>query len=396
MDLGPQKIFLKDPSAASITSGLEANEYIIDGVLPYNSTTVTATEILCAQPCDAQTYTVTFSAVDFGDCNDCGKSVALVITLRRHSNFDIQDYLHLTSRIVVSYEPDQLPTGTVTAADIADWFADEINSQPYDDEHDFFGISASAAAGVLTLTVNCPNKVDIFNDESTKSLLSTELPVIAETDAGADAVLTKDQLQKEFPLIIGYVPGQGPDVTFTGCQDICVIKIQGCISACADPSLLTTQNAVHLHDVATKFQIELFVNSSAPGYADFIAALNAALPAGKAVTLTYANAVGSVSVAGAAGDTNIDLAAAGLIDGGTGLFVETGALKGTLSNGLITVAFSLAAGATETTLFNAIEAALAGAVTQGASTTDGVLVVPAAGPFHVTTGSYTLIIEKDL
>ena len=394
MDLGPQKVFLKDPSAASITSGLEANEYIIDGVLPYNSTTVTATEILCAQPCDAQTYTVTFAAVDFGDCNDCGKSVALVITLRRFANFDIQDYLHLTSRIVVSYEPDQLPTGTVTAADIADWFADEINSQPYDDEHDYFGISASAAAGVLTLTVNCPNKVDIFNDESTKSLLSTELPVIAETDAGADAVLTKDQLQKEFPLMIGYVPGQGPDVTFTGCQDICVIKIQGCISACADPSLLTTQNAVHLHDVATKFQFELFVNSSAPGYADFIAALNAALPAGKAVTLQYANAVGSVSVASGAGDTTLDLEAAGLTNA-TGVFVETGALKGSISNGSITVAFSLAAGATEADLVTAINGALAGAV-GNAVPTNGEIEVLAAGPLFDAAATYTLIIEKDL
>ena len=394
MDVGPQKVFLKDPSAASITSGLEANEYIIDGVLPYNSTTVTATEILCAQPCDAQTYTVTFAAVDFGDCNDCGKSVALVITLRRFANFDIQDYLHLTSRIVVSYEPDQLPTGTVTAADIADWFADEINSQPYDDEHDYFGISASAAAGVLTLTVNCPNKVDIFNDESTKSLLSTELPVIAETDAGADAVLTKDQLQKEFPLMIGYVPGQGPDVTFTGCQDICVIKIQGCISACADPSLLTTQNAVHLHDVATKFQFELFVNSSAPGYADFIAALNAALPAGKAVTLQYANAVGSVSVASGAGDTTLDLEAAGLTNA-TGVFVETGALKGSISNGSITVAFSLAAGATEADLVTAINGALAGAV-GNAVPTNGEIEVLAAGPLFDAAATYTLIIEKDL
>jgi hypothetical protein len=60
------------------------------------------------------------------------------------------------------------------------------------------------------------------------------------------------------------------------CQNICVIKLKGCINSCSD--FFDNQNSGHLHTGATPFDLLLYVNSAAPGFAAFIAALNLLLP----------------------------------------------------------------------------------------------------------------------
>jgi hypothetical protein len=253
--------------------------------------------------------------------------------LRRQPNFDIQDYLHLTSRLVMSYEPDSVPSGDVTAQEFVDYFLNEFDNGAYDDEHDFFGaVATDATGGVLEITFPCNNKVDLYPEEGSELKPAD----FVETVEGLDAILQKDQLQKEFPLIIGYIPGQGPDITFTGCQDICVIVLTGCIPDCPAPNmdLLTTSNATHLHTAGTKFKYELFVNSSAPGYAAFIADLNVAI-APCVVPLTVANTQFAATVpVPLAADAPFDLAT--LISAGD---TFTAPISGTISNGAITLAF---------------------------------------------------------
>jgi len=342
MDLKPLAVFLHDPSAASIQAGLEIGEFSIGGVLPFVGAQVTSCDIACATPCLTQSWSITFADVIFGDCNDCGLSVAFNIRLRRQSNFDIEDYLHLTSDLGFTYEPDQVPSGTVTAATQSAYFLDFLNNGAYDDEHDFFGITAVAgAAGEIILTVPCPIQVDIFQSQDSEPL------AIAET-VGQTASLTRAQLMKEYPLMIGYVPGQNVDDTFTQCEDICVIHISGCIPGCvADAqNLLTTVNAVHLHDVGTKFSYKLFVNSSGAQYPAFITALNAAVAACNAVPLT---ATFGSQVPATQDDTTLDLTLVRAEDDGGGIFQFTGSTSatGTLSNGIVSVYFDVTAAGTD-------------------------------------------------
>jgi hypothetical protein len=342
MDLRPTAVFLHNPKQSSIVAGVGTDEFVIDGVLPFISTQVTSCDIACATACLPQQWTIVFEDVDFGDCNDCGKQVSFLIRLRRQANFDIEDYLHLTSSLQYTYEPEVLPaTQPVTAADLAQYFLDEFNGNAlYDDEHDNFGITAELATttvadDTLVLNVPCPVQVDVFRAHASEPI------TVTETDAGATASLTRDQLLKEYPLMIGYVPGQAPDDTFTYCEDICLIELKGCITACISDdtqNLLTTYNAVHLHAVGTKFHYKLFVNSSAPGYAAFIEELNLRV-ASCSVDVTFGSQVAAVQ--DPAGAT-LDLTAIGA-DGGTatGEFTGFTAAEGTISDGEVTVYFSV-------------------------------------------------------
>ena len=303
MDLKPTAVFLHNPKAADVVTGLESNEFSIAGILPYVGTHLSACSISCATPCTEQTWKITFATVDFGDCNACGKSVSFNLRLRRQTNFDIEDYLHLTSSIEMAYEPDPAPSGSTTATVIRDYFLNEINNGAYDDEHDWFGITAvSSSTDAIILTVPCPVKVDVFQGKDSEAI------TIAETAAGTSATLSKAQLMKEYPLVIGYVPGQSTDDTFTQCEDICVIEMKGCIPGCvADAAnLLTTSNAVHLHDVGTKFHYKLFVNSSGQHYLDFITALNATASA-CSLTATLGQAYQGVQMVGTAGNDDLGM-----------------------------------------------------------------------------------------
>jgi hypothetical protein len=342
MDLKPLAVFLHNPSASSIQAGLEADEYSIGGVLPFFSTQVTSCDIACATPCLPQQWSIQFDDVDFGTCNDCGLSVAFVMKLRRQSNFDIEDYLHLTSDIELVYEPDDVPSGLVTAQTIRDYFLNFLDgSAVYDDEHDFFGVTAVASGtDTLILTVPCPVQLDIFKAQDAVGFVITAGVVQILETPGQTASLTQPQLLKEYPLMIGYVPGQAPDDTFTQCEDICLIEIKGCIPTCVSDAnnLLTTVNAVHLHEVGTKFHYKLFVNSSGPGYTAFITALNAAVAACPA-TPTFGSQIAAVQ--DPAGAT-LDLTAIGA-DGSTatGEFTGYTSAEGTISDGEVTVYFSV-------------------------------------------------------
>jgi len=340
MDLGATHLWVKHPDANKITPGLEAGEWVLENRLNYFTEFITETTITCAAPCEEQVYTISFADVDFGDCNECGKKVAFVLILRRQANFDIQDYLHMTSRLPVTYGPSKIPSGVVTGAEFATWFEDYLSNEAYDDEHDFFGITAVASGSDLIITVPCPNKLDIYPDEYSE-LDPTQ---IVETTPGTDAILTKDQMQKLYPLMIGYIHGQRPDETFTGCEDVCVIDIRGCIPECVEPDkdLLTTQNAVHLHTTGTKFWYQIIVDSSAPGYADFIAALNASLPPAAQIPLVVANTslVDNEPVV-AGSDTALDLTGATTDAGGvvSDTFAD-GPISGSITNGNVTLQFS--------------------------------------------------------
>jgi len=334
MDLRPLAVFLHNPSADTIQPGLETGEFSLAGVLPFVASQITECDISCATPCLTQQWMITFATVEFGTCNDCGLSVAFNIRLRRQSNFDIEDYLHLTSDLGFSYEPDQVPSGSVAPDTIRNYFLNFFNNGAYDDEHDFFGITAAAGAltGELILTVPCPIQVDVFQS------LDSEPLVVAETVAGQTASLTKAQLMKEYPLMIGYVPGQNVDDTFTQCEDICIINLKGCIPSCVTDAqnLLTTNNAVHLHDVGTKFAYKLFVDSGAPGYVDFIADLNTNITACASLTAIVGSQVPFASLAATGAGTDVSLLTAGADALGDFMGQE---VIGTFSNGLTTMNF---------------------------------------------------------
>jgi len=215
----------------------------------------------------------------------------------------------------------------------------------------------------MILTVPCPIQVDVFQSQDSEPL------VVSETVVGQTASLTKAQLMKEYPLMIGYVPGQNVDDTFTQCEDICVIHISGCIPGCvADAqNLLTTVNAVHLHDVGTRFAYKIFVNSSAPGYGDFIDALSTATGATCPATAPYGSQLP------AAQDTTgvlLDLVDAGA--DATGEFSNCTSATGIISNGVVTLYWSVPTPAgtyvNVTDILAAINAVLAGTVVASGAT----------------------------
>lgn len=380
MDLKPLAVFLHDPSADSIQAGLASGEFSIGGVLPFIGAQVTTCDIACATPCLTQEWSIQFAPVDFGTCNDCGLSVAFNIRLRRQSNFDIEDYLHLTSDLGFTYEPDQVPSGPTSATVIRNYFVEFMNNGAYDDEHDFFGITATASgADTLILSVPCPIQVDVFQSQDSEPL------VVTETIAGQTASLTKAQLMKEYPLMIGYVPGQNVDDTFTQCEDICVIHIKGCIPSCVDDdlNLLTTVNAVHLHDVGTKFSYKLFVNSSGAQYPAFIAELNAAVAACNSVPLTAV--VGSqVPFVTDVTATSLDLTTIGA-DAGTEAFGTYTSAKGSITNGTLTVYFDVTGAPVDV---GDIVAAINTATGSATPLTNAAGVITLAAPFD--TGVVTI------
>lgn len=391
MDLGATKLWIANPTAEMIQPGLEAakGEIAISDRLNFFSDHVTEVEINCAKQCEEQVYTITFADVDFGDCNECGKTVGFTMIVRRKPDFDIDDYLHVTTRLSVSYEPNAVPSGVVTAATFATWFADFFDNGAYDDEHDFFGVTAVASGADLILTVPCPTKLDIYPEEGGELIPAQ----IVETTPGEEAYLTKAQMQKLFPLGIGYVMGQGPDETFTGCQDVCIIDIRGCIPTCVehDKDLLHTENAVHLHEVGTKFWYQIIVDSSAEEYSDFVTALNAVLPPTIQIPFDVANTSLSLAEAVVGGsNTVLDLATLATVTADT----FDSPISGSISNGAITLEFENIA--TIADLVTALNTAYPTTpVSFGDATTgDNLFEVIDATPFATTaTGPITLLVE---
>lgn len=280
MQSNPQKLWIANPSAASLEIGAAPDftgEIRIDNQMSILAASVTLCDIECAAPCVEDVWTVTFEDVDFGTCNDCGKSVGIKVILERHSDFDNQTYLDYIMQKLYLYDGDK--TGVVTGATIASNILAQINALAnQSDQHDQFFVSAAIGTNPedLVLTYPCSGLVSyllegIFLPDN-HNLPTTEQPTVVHTTEGQDAVLSREQLLRDFPYEGGHVFGEAPRESFTWCQTICVIRLRGCIDACSN--FFDNQNSGHLHTGATPFDLYLYVNSAAPGFGAFIAALN--------------------------------------------------------------------------------------------------------------------------
>lgn len=278
MQLHPQYYFLHNPSAASVVASVAfAGEYDIvtntGSITVQGQANITSCSLQCAQPCIPQQFTVTFPDADFGDCQACPIKVGFRIVRERSTDFDVSDYLHVTNDLDYVY-PVPAAGGAVTGATIAAYFAAKINnSRTQADIHDNWGIVATVASNVLTLVVPCHYNVSLFPLENTGGYTVT----IANTVAGQSAKWTIPQMRRMFQKNVNQIPGQDPDISwFENCESVCVLYLKGCYDHCADINL-DRSNPVHLHAAGTKVEYVIFLNSNAPGYAAFIAALASAI-----------------------------------------------------------------------------------------------------------------------
>ena len=274
-----QNYFLHAPSAASIkTNPNYPGEFSIvtsdSEILVQGEGNISSCDLVCAQPCISQQFTITFVDADYGDCNSCGIAVGFLLSRSRDSLFDIADDLHLMQRIPYIY-PEPSGGGVVTAATIASHFVDRFNNNTDSDQHDNFGITASSVGGVLTLIVPCPYRLSaIYNLENNGGYL----PTIVNTVAGQEAFLTSEQLKRLFPKDINKIAGQWLDTAnFSDCESVCILSLNGCYDPCASINM-DRSHTVHMGTAGLKVAYDIFVNSNAPGYAAFITALAAALP----------------------------------------------------------------------------------------------------------------------
>jgi len=275
MQSNPQKIWIPNPSAALVEAGLNPGEVRIVDQMSILDLSVTACNITCASPCTEEVWTIEFPDVDFGTCNDCGKTVGFQLQLLRNPDFDNQTYFEYAMKKVYVYQ--DLAAGTVTGTTLATYFEDYINElYNQNDQHDQFHISVTRVGDTLTITLPCSGLVTyrlqgIFQIQD-NNLLSSEQPIFTLVTPGVDAVLSRERLLQQFPQEVGHVFGEAPRDQFMWCQTVCVIYLRGCIDACSD--WYDNQNSGFLHTGATRFDLYLYVNSAAPGFAAFIGQLN--------------------------------------------------------------------------------------------------------------------------
>jgi hypothetical protein len=286
MQSNAQKLWIPNPNAGTLVDveALQgpdfANEVRIVDQISILSTSVTRCQKVCASPCEENIWTIEFEDVDFGDCNACGKSVGFTLLLNRNPDFDNQTYFEYNQRKQYVYQ-GPLDALSTTGAALAQWFYLYITDlQNQNDQHDQFLVEASVATNVLTLKFPCSgliaySLIGIYQLPN-NNLASAELPVFTETQEAVEAVLSREKLLQQFPQEIGHVFGEAPRDQWMWCQTVCVITLKGCIDACS--SFFDNQNSGHLHTGATPFDLLLYVDSSAPGFADFIEALNDLFP----------------------------------------------------------------------------------------------------------------------
>jgi hypothetical protein len=286
MQSNAQKLWIPNPNAGTLVDveALQgpdfANEVRIVDQISILSTSVTRCQKVCASPCVENVWTIEFGDVDFGDCNACGKSVGFTLFLNRNPDFDNQTYFEYNQRKQYVYQ-GPLDAASTTGAALAQWFYLYITDlQNQNDQHDQFLVEASVASNVLTLTFPCSgliaySLIGIYQLPN-NNLATLELPVFDETQKAVEAVLSREKLLQQFPQEIGHVFGEAPRDQWMWCQTVCVITLKGCIDACS--SFFDNQNSGHLHTGATPFDLLLYVDSSAPGFADFITALNTLFP----------------------------------------------------------------------------------------------------------------------
>ena len=284
MQSNPQKLWIPNPSAAVVSVGTPGTDFegevrIVDQI-NILAASVRKCTVTCASPCVREQWTIEFNDVDFGDCNACGKSVGFQIELDRHPDFDNQTYFEYAMRKPYVYQGEQ--DGVVSGATLATWFATYINSlYNQNDQHDQFLIEVSVVGDTLTIILPCSGLLTytlkgIYQIQN-NNLLDAELPVFTETVSGVEAKLSREKLLRDFPQEVGHVFGEAPRDQWMWCQNICVIYLKGCIDPCSD--FFDNQNSGHLHTGATPFDLMIYVDSAAPGYAAFITALNNAFTA---------------------------------------------------------------------------------------------------------------------
>ena len=311
MQSNAQKLWIPNPSGASLedleaTIGSDfAGEIRIVDQISIHAYSVRRCQKVCASPCEENIWEIEFGDVDFGTCNPCGKSVGFTLLLDRNPDFDNQTYFEYNQRKQYVYQgPQGSPT---TGIDIALWFFNYITDlQNQNDQHDQFLVEASVLNNVLTLKFPCSglvtyNLIGIYQLPN-NNLETTEIPAFFEIQEGVEAVLSREKLLQQFPQEVGHVFGEAPRDQFMWCQTICVITLKGCIDACSD--FFDNQNSGHLHTGATPFDLLLYVNSAAPGFAAFIDQLNLLLPC----TLDTAGGLqAGVQAPYDAGDTILDI-----------------------------------------------------------------------------------------
>jgi hypothetical protein len=337
MQLEPQRIYIKDPSAdtVQVLTGDFAGEINLDNQIYLLQDSASACDIKCASPCQNQIWQIEFNDVDFGDCNDCGKSIGFKVRLQRNPDFDNQTYLDYSQLYAFVYQGNK--SGTVTAADLATYFLEyfqDIENQA--DQHDLFlaevEIDPSNSNAIL-LTLPCDGLVT-YEFEGIymipdNNLETAEEPVFTLTQEGADAYYSRERLLQHAPLLSGHVYGEYPKEFFSWCEDSCLILLTGCISPCDKP--YEYQNSGHLHVGGTPFQLEIIVNSSYPTYADFINALNAAFTPCDLSTAPGVNAPawqGEIS----GGSADVDITTLDFADGDKAFTLSNGAATITVTD----------------------------------------------------------------
>jgi len=285
MQSNAQKLWIPNPNAGTLVDvealqGIDFKDEVrIVDQISILSTSVTRCQKVCASPCEENIWTIEFGDVDFGDCNACGKSVGFTLLLNRNPDFDNQTYFEYNQRRQYVYQGNL--NGVVFGVDLAIWFESYINDLfNQNDQHDQFLVSVTRVNETLTLTFPCSgliaySLIGIYHLPN-NNLATLELPVFTETQEAVEAVLSREKLLQQFPQEIGHVFGEAPRDQWMWCQTVCVITLKGCIDACS--SFFDNQNSGHLHTGATPFDLLLYVDSSAPGFADFIVALNDLFP----------------------------------------------------------------------------------------------------------------------
>lgn len=270
---------MHQPKASDIVAGLLPGEFKIrtgnGEILVQGEANITSCALDCAAPCIPQQFTITFPDADYGDCNSCGIAVGFSISRVRDTDFDLSSYLYMPNHVQYEY-PAPAAGGVVTGATIATYFENLFaNSATQADVHDNWGIIATRVGAVLTLVIPCHYTMRVLQMENTGGYS----PTIVNTVVGQTAKWDTEQMKRLFTKDINKIIGQDVDLAyFSSCESVCVLYIKGCYQACNDTLALDMSNPVHLHTAGTKVDYAIFINSLAPGYAAFIAALAAALP----------------------------------------------------------------------------------------------------------------------
>lgn len=331
MQSNAQKLWIKDPSASSIV--VNGSEVVIDKQITILAAPVTACAKECASPCGKEVWEIKFNNVNFGTCNDCGKSVGFFVVLQRNPDFDTETYLQFNGRKLFTYQGTKV--GTITGTTLAQYFYDDIVAlQDQNDQHDLFYLEAEIDGGdptILRITLPCTGlytyQFQAVGQIPDNNLEAAELPAITNPTPGVDAKLSKEKLLRQYPMAAGYVFGDAPKDFFMWCEDTCLIKLRGCYDPCTQD--VETQGTGQLSTGAQPFELLIYINSTAPGFPDFITALNAAFTACTVDDAPGINGVGLVEII-SGGQVIFD------IDNNFE-FPATGGLTFTLDNGSIAI-----------------------------------------------------------